>query len=531
MAHSTAAAPAQEARAASTTLTFRWPVALAAFAFLFLWLEIVNQLQSEWSLNPQYSYGWTVPFLAAGIFLHRWLRRPPPTAPRSRGLTIALGSIAAAILFPARLVAVANPDWRLLSWTMALAAVVVSLCAVHFAGGRAWLKHFAFPILFFLVAVPWPTQLEQQIVQSLMRADSAITIQLLNLAGTLAVQHGNVIELSTGPVGIDDACTGVRSLQATFMIALFLGEFYRMKWSRRFLLVVAGAVLAFLCNIGRTFLLCEIAASSGIEAIHRWHDPAGYTILLICLFALWAISLWLKPATDSNSRPIASAAPGATPSAASVVWLSSALILWILLTEVSVAAFYQPVRNQTTSSPAWIVTWPSEERDYRREAVPAAAQELLRYNEGGSATWLATDGQPWLLYSFRWLPGRTAALFVKNHRPDICLPASGLTMTDESGVHLLALNGVQLPIRFYRFEENGRPLHVAYSYWDGRSSYATNAAAAEEDWTVRGRLRAAWEGKREVGARMLELAVWGYEDDAAAREALKAELRKLIRPR
>jgi exosortase len=123
-------------------------------------------------------------------------------------------------LFPARLIAVANPDWRLLDWTMALAAVVVSLSAVHLAGGRPWLRHFAFPILFFLVAVPWPTRLEQLVVQSLMRADSAITIQLLNLVGTLAVQHGNVIELSTGQVGIDDACTGVRSLQATFMIAL-----------------------------------------------------------------------------------------------------------------------------------------------------------------------------------------------------------------------------------------------------------------------------------------------------------------------
>jgi len=89
---------------------------------------------------------------------------------------------------------------------------------------------------------------------------------------------------------------------------------------------------------------------------------------------------------------------------------------------------------------------------------------------------------------------------------------------------------VHLPIRFYRFEENGRPLHVAYCYWDGRSSYATNASAAEEDWTVRGRLRAAWEGKREVGARMLELAVWGYDDETAAREALKAQLRKIIRP-
>ena len=30
--------------------------------------------------------------------------------------------------FPARFIAVANPDWRLLSWMMSIAVVVVSLC-------------------------------------------------------------------------------------------------------------------------------------------------------------------------------------------------------------------------------------------------------------------------------------------------------------------------------------------------------------------------------------------------------------------
>ena len=134
-----------------------------------------------------------------------------------------------------------------------------------------------------------------------------------------------------------------------------------------------------------------------------------------------------------------------------------------------------------------------------------------------------------MMYSFRWLPGRTAALFVKNHRPDICLPASGLTMEQQSGVHLMNVNGVKLPIRSYRFDDNGRPLHVFYCYWDGRSSYVNDAAAASEDWTAAGRLRAAWQGKRELGTRMLELAVWGYEDDAAARAALERELDKIVR--
>ena len=69
MSHSIAVAPAREARAARAGMAFGWPLALAAIAFLLLWLEIIFQLQSEWSLNPQYGYGWTVPFLAGLVVL------------------------------------------------------------------------------------------------------------------------------------------------------------------------------------------------------------------------------------------------------------------------------------------------------------------------------------------------------------------------------------------------------------------------------------------------------------------------------
>jgi len=506
-------------------MVFGWTVALATIAFFFLWLEIIFQLQGEWSLNPQYRYGWTVPFLAAWLFYQRWICRPAPAAPRYRSLTISLVLFAAAILLPVRLIAVANPDWRLVSWTMSLVAVIISLCLLHLVGGAPWARHFAFPILFFLVATPWPMQLEQLVVQLLMRADTASTIQILNLFGTLAVQHGNVIELSTGRVGIDDACTGVRSLQATLMVALFLGEFYRMRVWQRATLVVAGVAIAFICNIGRTFLLCEVAANSGVAAIHRWHDPAGFTILIICFFALWGLSTWLRPVAAAESvtrqrRPAAAVFQARLG--------LSALVLWIVFIEIAVAVWYGPAAAQKKVCAPWSVAWPTSERDYRREAISATIETLLRYNEGGAATWRSADDRRWMMYYFRWLPGRTAALFVKNHRPEICLPASGLTMEDVSGVRLVALNGVKLPIRSYRFNDGGRPLHVFYCYWDGRSSYEDDTVAASEDWTVRGRLRAAWQGKRELGTRMLELVVWGQNSDADARAALERELGKIV---
>src|ERR1017187_8437469 len=37
----------------------------------FLWAHLVNHLRIEWTVNPQYGYGWAVPFLCAYLI---WLR-------------------------------------------------------------------------------------------------------------------------------------------------------------------------------------------------------------------------------------------------------------------------------------------------------------------------------------------------------------------------------------------------------------------------------------------------------------------------
>jgi hypothetical protein len=102
-------------------------------------------------------------------------------------------------------------------------------------------------------------------------------------------------------------------------------------------------------------------------------------------------------------------------------------------------------------------------------------------------------------------------------------------MISETGIRLREINGVTLPVRIYRFDAHGVPLHVLYCYWDGRSSYEKTDVANEEDWSAKGRVRSALRGRREVGAQMLELVVWGYDDDAAADLALAEELARIVR--
>src|SRR5213595_68447 len=73
-----ATAPPRKISNASRPIAW-FPVAV----FALVWLEVVSRLRFEWSINPQYGYGWAVPVLAAYIFWRRWQDAPPPAIPRA----------------------------------------------------------------------------------------------------------------------------------------------------------------------------------------------------------------------------------------------------------------------------------------------------------------------------------------------------------------------------------------------------------------------------------------------------------------
>ena len=292
------------------------------------WAILIYYLGAQWSAYEQYNYGWAVPFLCVYLIWQRG-RDNGTTGLRDNrtGLVVSgrvvsspvvLWSLAlcAFLYAPTRFLHEANPTWRLTSLFWTLEVIGLTLLVLHLFAevgsqrpeGRSqrsevrgqW-RGLAFPICFFLVAVPWPSGLETFMVQSLMRSNVATTVELLGLFGIPAVQHANVIEVGTGVVGIDEACSGIRSLQATLMISLFLGELYRLTVRRRVGLVLLGFVLAFAFNVGRTLLLTGIASASGVGAVAYWHDPAGASILVACFLCLWLIA-WVFQKAESRKQ-------------------------------------------------------------------------------------------------------------------------------------------------------------------------------------------------------------------------------------
>src|SRR5262249_34365167 len=171
------------------------------------WFVLCRQLSGEWSVNQQYNFGWFAPFFAIYLFWLRWQDRPQLQIPISEGETrkrqrdaAFLAISALLLLLPTRLFGISNRQWRLLPRVHATAVVTLTLLLIWSAGGKPWLRHFAFPVAFIFVAVPWPTVVEIPIIQGLMRFVARVAAETAMLFGIPAQVEGNLIRVSNGLV-------------------------------------------------------------------------------------------------------------------------------------------------------------------------------------------------------------------------------------------------------------------------------------------------------------------------------------------
>jgi len=207
-------------------------------------------------------------------------------------------------LVPHHIVFEANPDWRLLYWIQGGLLAVITAAMLSVWGGVVWLRHFAPAFLMLFFAVPWPTIIEQPLVQGLMRMVASATVELLNLSGIIAVREGNLISLSNGVrVGVEEACSGVRSLQSSIMAAYFLGELFRFLWRWRIFLLLAGIPMAVLLNLCRTLFLTLKAYEGGTALMGEWHDIAGNATSISGFVLILIMATLIKRFGGSSDAP------------------------------------------------------------------------------------------------------------------------------------------------------------------------------------------------------------------------------------
>jgi exosortase len=549
-------------------------IARSALLFLTLgalWFVLCRHLSNEWSLNEQYNYGWFVPFFALYLFWLRW--EDAPRTRRSEQLSvsgsqpnnhsritnnavIAITAIALLILLPIRVFEIGNPDWRPLGWIHATIVAGFSFVILWSIGGKSWLRHFAFPILFFFVSVPWISLIETPVVEGLMRIIASLTAETVSLLGIPAQVQGNLIRIARGVVGVNEACSGVRSLQTSIMIGLLFGELKRLSSLRRAILLAGTVAIALIANFFRAVFLVCVACANEVGAVGRWHDVAGYAIVALVFVASLGLATWLgRKATKVQSRKAKVENRGERSEVRdrqSVFLISNfyfliSTLVWVLAVEIGAEGWYRAHERNLVARSGWTIRAPETTPGYREIPIDEGVRQTLRFDTGRELVWKINSGTPTkfsatnYLFFFRWNPSGSSVVRARAHRPDICLPSAGWRQIADLGVKIYsATQNIVLPIRHITFEqERGKAVAHAFFCLQEDKIHPNEprpdlqlGPGIQPDWASQGRLRVVRNGVRNLGQQVLEIVIVSQQpiEDGAAERNFARLIRELVVP-
>jgi exosortase len=488
------------------------------------WFEVIRIVQNDWRIDPQYSYGLIVPFLVIGLLLKRREDCPPATLLGGWAKLVTGGLLLASSLLLAGIVplAEANPDWRPLGLGAGLAAVCITLCLITFRGGIPWLLHYAFAVSFFLIAVPWPRNLEQSVMSMLMSWNTATTVEILHWWGYEALRQGNLIVIPAGVLGIEEACSGIRSLQSGLMVALFFGEVFRVSVIRRLFLLLAALLAALAGNILRSSFLSILASRQGMSAVPALHDLAGFIVLILTITIVFGLAYFWRSkikirSLEAKGRSILPASQENFP-----IGLLSAIVSLLLVSMISTETWFRLHDLPSGGNWGWAIDQRGRAPGVVQVPVAPATLRMLFHPDGFSEKWIGSAGEQGQVFVFQWPAGRTALQSVQMHSPEVCLSSMGMHLEKKLCDFDMGNMTRGLRLHAWLFSQQGRPVYVYHSIFEQDDGAV--GSNTPTDQAPLSRFENLKRGKRNRGQRMVEVAFWNLHDETEARAALSRYL-------
>lgn len=299
---------------------------LAGFAAFMVWDQFY-----WWGNRDDYSFGYLVPFFAAYVIFDRWpvIRSylfvgDRPDAPHDSGAHkfngasslfewVALAGFMGALglyAIGALLRSVTGPQ-NPASLALAAGFAGITLCTIFIftkqsADGKplplkkrlALTCLFLFPATIWLISAPLVSVLETKVNLFLLNKVTVVVFTLFDVLGYELTREGNVLILPEGQVGVEEACSGIRSLTACLFAGSFLASVFLNRFWKKVLLVMAAMIFAVLTNLVRSIFLTLWAYHNGSQAIdEQWnlpllgeigtvHDVTGMAILVFTCIGL-----------------------------------------------------------------------------------------------------------------------------------------------------------------------------------------------------------------------------------------------------
>ncbi len=418
---------------APSRLSFSTRVSLALLGALGFALTLV--LWPHWRMNPDLSHAFFMP-VVFGLLLaesRKGTSRFLGSGGRTGALALALLLLGLAALVASGLFA-ASLDWThtlvgftlTVSYVFLLAAGLVVFATV---GIRLvplnWSSISA--VALWLLCAPIPPGSYTKLTLGLQLLVTTIVLHALHVLGIAASRHGNIIDLASASVGVEEACSGVRSLiSCLFAGVLFSATLVRRPWARG-LLIGLAVPLALLMNFIRSLTL-TLLANSGVDISGMWHDATGFAVLGVTAALLVGLALMLE--SGAKSVPI----PAPTePATVRRGYLPQILATGLAVVVGLMVFFYSntrpsvrqgsPVPDLTALLPARAEGWVVQTSEDLYQFAATLQTDHLAQRTYSRMT--PAGPEQITIYLAYWRPGQAPVSLVASHTPDACWPGSG----------------------------------------------------------------------------------------------------------
>jgi exosortase/archaeosortase family protein len=458
-------------------------------------------------------------------------------------------------LLPIWVVRGANPDWRLLNVIFYVAVLSLTLACIYDDGGWKKLKTYLFPLLFFIVAIPWPLATDLKLTQWLQAKVSATIVDCLLLMEHKAQLSGTIIDVGVfGQIGVDQACSGINGLQASIVVSLFMGAYFRLPTLHRFMLFFTGLVTALMMNLARAFTMSFIKVkgrgdlldspvfSIGSFSAPNLHDLAGWIetgaifITILLLSKIYSIGTKHSSLQTKNSNLQNLLIP--VPSAFAIF-----TILFLSATVYASNAHYQAKEKDMIPLPKIVVSLDNEELFTQKQEIPRQVTAQLHYEKAKSIQWqdrfrtiphpygldplINPNDQYWQAFEATWNSGGACTAVLSTHSPDSCIPLTGLIQInpipgDAPETIKIRVANREIFFETYEFSKNSRKLFVFRCFWPKKLLPNQPNEFPRGGYDFNGRINAALEGRRNVGGTMIALALANVDSPQTAINKLQA---------
>ncbi len=260
---------------------------------LTLFVPALIDIYEICSTDDDYSHGLLLPFVIGYIY---WDRRNKIENLFDRLTPNKMPSILSAILLISGVFLHILGITSNLSYFSWIGFFPATLGVIGLAFGSQFMWAISGPFLLLIMAKPLPDSVVVRIFWPLQVLAAKIGGWTLDVLGVPVYLSGNVIEIPSMKLLVEEACSGMRSVMALLTLAFIMILLNKLKTSYKFLIVFFSLLLAITLNVFRVAMTGVLAHFYDPEAASGFfHTFSGLIVFIVGLPVLyWITGILLK---------------------------------------------------------------------------------------------------------------------------------------------------------------------------------------------------------------------------------------------